>query len=419
MAEFIIKGSKKLNGTIQVLGAKNAALKMIAAAVLVKGKITLHNVPRILDIENMLEILRLSGAEVVHLNHTVTIDTTNLKNEDPSADLVEKLRASLVLIGPYLSRFGRLNVPRPGGCSIGKRPIDLHLKAFAKLGAKISHQDKFYHLRAEKLQGTVIDFPSVSVTATENVMMAAVLACGETIIKNPAKEPEIVDLANFLNQMGAKITGAGENEIKIEGVEELFPTEYTVMPDRIEAGTFVILAAVTGSELNITNCQPKDLNAFLAKISEVGVKTEIGKDYIKVLKSERKYLPISLKTDVHPGFPTDLQAPMGLLLTQASGESTIFETIWENRLGYLRQLEKMGAKIEIIDSEHAKIFGPTSLNGATINSLDLRAGATLLLAGLTAEGETIINHAENIDRGYERIEERLKSLGAAIERVQS
>ena len=425
MSKFQIQGPNRLSGEISVLGAKNVALKLIAATVLIKAKVTLTNMPEILDIQNMLEILEKNGANIKKNGHTITIDTTNLTDADPDSELMEKLRASIVYIGPYLARFGQVNVPRPGGCSIGSRSIEVHLDGFHQMGVEIVHRkdvndeksiDHLYHLSCHDLYGQNINLTKASCTATENIIMASVLIPGKTVINNAAREPQINDLANFLNSAGASITGAGTSEIEIIGTESLHGLEYEIMPDPIEAGTFVCLALATGSEIKVTNCKPDHLRPFLDKISEIGAEFEVGEDYILV-KPSVNLQPTNFETKVFPGFPTDLQAPMGLVLTQAKGESQIKESLFENRLGYLMELEKMGAKIKIKNNQEASIYGPTKLHGAEIASLDLRAGATVLLAGLAATGMTIIDNAEMIDRGYEKIEERLAKLGANIKRI--
>ena len=426
MSKFEIEGPNNLRGEIAVFGAKNVALKLIAASVLIPGKVILHNVPDIIDVTNMLEILKKAGAEISQSGHTLEIDTTNLSDSDPDPILMEKLRASVVYIGPYLSRFKKLNIPRPGGCSIGSRSIDVHLDAFRQLGAKVTHKnvtnsdnciDRLYHISCECFSGQTANLKEASCTATENILMAASLIPGQTIIKNAAKEPQITDLAKFLNRAGANISGAGNSEIIVKGVEKLHGLDFTVMPDPIEAGTFIALGIVTKSLLKVTHCHPEDLQPFLSKLTEIGVKFSTGEEYIQLEKVD-ELKSVNIETDIFPGFPTDLQAPIGLVLTQTEGTSQIKENLFENRLGYLNELAQMGANIEIQDCHTAKIIGPTKLTGAEIESLDLRAGATVLLAGLAAEGKTTINKAEIIDRGYEKIEERLAKLGAKIKRIQ-
>lgn len=426
MSKFIIEGPNSLKGEIEVYGAKNVALKLIAAAVLIKDEVVLNNVPDILDVQNMLEILKNAGAKVERRNHQLIINTSTLAQQDPDATLMEKLRASIVFIGPYIARFHEVNVPHPGGCSIGNRSIEVHLDGFRQLGVNIEHKkniadanctDKLYHFKSEELYGANINLLEASCTATENLIMAAVLASGKTIINNAAREPQIVDLANFLNNAGGAVTGAGTQTIEIIGTEKLHGLDYTIMPDPIEAGTFASLAVITKSRIKITKCVPEDLRVFLDKLSEIGVEFEVGEDYIEIINSEN-LKAANIETAVHPGFPTDLQAPIGLVLTQAQGESRINEALFENRLGYLSELQKMGAHIELVNKHEAIISGPTNLTGAKIDSLDLRAGATLILAGLSASGETQLENAEMIDRGYEKIEERLVKLGAKIRRVK-
>lgn len=418
MSKFEISGPNKLQGEIQVLGAKNAAMKMIAACVLITGKVTLENVPDILDIQIIIDILTNGGARIRREGHILEIDTTNLTDKNPDPNLVKKMRGSIVLIGPYLSRFGRISIPHPGGCVIGSRPIDIHLRAFRNLGAEVKESDNFYSLNISKIDGKNINFEKKSVTATENVILNTCLANGITKITNAAREPEIVDLVNFLNSCGAKIRGAGTETIIIKGVDKLVGTTYTVMPDRIEAGTFACLALVTKSALKIINCEPKHLQSFLDKLTQIGAQFEIGEDYLYIKESD-DLTASDIITHEYPGFATDLQAPIGLILTQCNGTSRIKENIHENRLNYLKELEKMGAKFDIISNNEAEIYGPATLHGAHIESLDLRAGATLILAGLAACGKTTILNAEIVDRGYENIENRLKKLGASIQRINS
>lgn len=418
MSKFIIENSKNLKGEIEVYGAKNAAMKIIAASVLISGEVTLENVPDISDVQRIIDILVKNGAKISRDGHTLKIDTTNLIDKSPDEKLVKKFRGSIVLIGPYLSRFGRISIPQPGGCLIGSRPIDTHLKAFEKVGAEVSCQDNFNHLSLGKNIGGEVVLKEASVTATENIIMSQVIGPQETLIKNAATEPQIADLINFLNKAGAKISGANTRTIKIQGVDKLNPISYRVMPDPFEAATFVCMAVVTNSEIKITNCNPNDLYPFLNVIKEIGVKFELGENYVLVQNSQN-LKSAKITTDIHPGFSTDMQASIGLILTQANGESYIHEKLFENRLGYLKELVEMGAKVEFISNQEAVITGPTLLHGRHIESLDLRAGATMILAGLAAVGQTIISDAEIVDRGYEKIETRLKRIGAKIERVDS
>lgn len=417
MSQFEISGNKKLEGEIPVYGAKNAAMKMIAAAVVIKNKVTLENVPDILDIQTIIDILVKDGAKITRHGHTIEIDTSVLGKDDPDTSLVEKMRGSVVLIGPYLARYGKITIPQPGGCSIGNRPIDTHLDAFRQLDVKITETDCGFIFRTNgKIKAGSVTLKEASVTATENILMTTVTAEGQTVINNAACEPEISDLIEFLNKAGAKITGTGTKVIKITGVNQLNKVNHQVIPDRIEAGTFVALAIVTKSPLKIINCHPKHLTAYLDKVKEMGVKLKCGKDSIEIEKIP-ELKPVNVQTAVYPGFATDLQAPMGLILTQADGKSKLEENLFENRFGYLDQLVKMGARVEFISNREAEITGPTHLVPASVEGLDLRAGATMILAGLVARGKSTILEAEIIDRGYEKIEERLKKVGARIQRV--
>lgn len=418
MSKFIIYNSKNLKGEIEVHGAKNAAMKMIAASILILGKVTLENVPDISDVQSIIDILVENGAEISRNNHTLEIDTTNLIDKNPNAILVKKFRGSIVLIGPYLSRFGKISIPQPGGCLIGSRPIDTHLDAFKKVGAKVICDNDFNHLNLTQNMGGQVTLKEASVTATENIIMSQAIGNQETLIENAATEPQIADLINFLNKAGAKISGAGTKNLKIQGVDKLNPVSYTVMPDPFEAATFICMAIVTNSEIKISNCNPKDLYPFLDVIDEIGVKFELGENYVLIHNSQN-LKSVKITTDIHPGFSTDMQASIGLVLTQAHGQSHIHEKLFENRLGYLKELVEMGAKVEFISNQEAMITGPTVLYGRRIESLDLRAGATMIMAGLAAEGKTIITNAEIVDRGYEKIETRLKRIGAKIERVDS
>lgn len=418
MSYFEIFGPNKLNGEIEVMGAKNAAMKIIAASVLIPDKIILENVPDILDINTIINILVQNGAEITRSNHTLDINTNNLLDENPNPKLVKKMRGSIVLVGPYLARYGKISIPQPGGCAIGARPIDIHLDAFKQFGVKIDEENGIFNFNLKDyLPARTIDLKGVSVTATENILMLAVTINGTTTINNAATEPEIQDLANFLVSAGAKISGIGTNQMVIEGVTQLNPINYKTCPDRIEAGTFAALSIVTKSPLKITNCNPHDLKSFLDKVAEIGVDFEIGDDFIQLKKFEN-LKAIHLETAPYPGFPTDLQAPMGLIMTQANGKSTISENIFENRLNYINELALMNVNAKILDAHRAEITGPNNLSGANIESLDLRAGATMILAGLIAHGKTTISNAEIVDRGYERIEERLQKIGAKIKRIK-
>lgn len=414
--KFIIQGGNKLKGEISVMGAKNAALKMIAASVLFNGEVVLNNVPDILDIRNLQNILEKNGAVFLRSGNQLKIDTSKLTNHDPDPVLVEKMRGSIVLIGPYLARFGQIGLPQPGGCAIGCRPIDIHLHVFKEFGVDIKKEENnFYQFKVEKLKAGKISFDKISVTATENAILAAVLTEGETEISHAACEPEITDLIKFLNRAGAKIDGEGTNNLKITGVEKLNKIEYTVMPDKIEAATFITLGLMTDSQITVNGLRIEDIQIFLDKLTEIGASFESGENFVKI-KNTQNLKAFEIETAVYPGFATDWQALMGLIATKTEGQSKINETIFENRLGYLKELQNMGANIEILNKHEALVNGPTSLKGAQIESLDLRAGATLVIAGLAANGKTIIEEAQIVDRGYEKIEERLQKLGAQITR---
>lgn len=418
MQSFIIKGPTKLKGTISASGSKNAALPIIAASILASGITTLKNVPDIVDIRNLLKILEGLGAKYTFENNIVKIDTTNISSYKPDPLLVKHLRASIVLMGSLLARFGKVEIPTPGGCFIGPRPIDVHLAGFEALGATIKINGDEYSLEAQHLKGCRFTLREMSVTATENILQAAVLAEGETELRLTATEPHVTDFCNFLVKMGAKIEGIGTNFLIIVGVKELKSVEYEIIPDQIEAGTFAILGAVGNGELTVKNFVSEHHDILLNEFSEMGVNFTLGKDQITVKQSGR-LKPVNIKTQVYPGFPTDLQAPFSILLTQADGKSEIFETLFEGRLNYLHELNKMGASTVISNPHQAKITGPTTpLHGTHISGLDLRAGATLIIASMIAEGTSEINGAEVIDRGYENIVEKLTSIGAKIERKE-
>lgn len=422
MAKFIITPKPTLGGEIAVLGAKNAAIKMIAASILIDGKTSLENVPDILDIQKIINILEKMGGKFRRLGHELEVDITTLRPDDPDPTLVAQIRASIVLVGPMLARFGRVRIPHPGGCTIGSRPIDLHLKAFQTLGVEVKvngpNYEFFYH--DENASSVVsVDFEKISVTATENVLLFASGLQREIIINNAAIEPEVLDLIEFLKKAGVDISQDGR-QIRIIGRKNLKTVRHRVVPDRIEAGTLAIMAAATKSSLKILNCNPDHLKSLLKKFQEMGIKFATGENFLYINDSPggSRIKAASISTTEYPGFPTDLQPPMGVLFTQAAGKSMIEENIFEHRLEYLKELQKMGAKIKILTAKKAEITGPTVLSGAKIESLDLRAGATLLIAALVANTKTEINHAENIDRGYEKIETRLEKIGAKIQRVR-
>ncbi len=416
MDKILIWGNTPLKGSVQIRGAKNAVLPLMAGALLASESCILYNVPCLHDVFTMDKILTQMGVEIEFTGRFMTIKTCSCINPYAPYDLVRKMRASFFVLGPLLARFGKAKVSLPGGCAIGTRPVDIHLKGLEKLGAKITLEEG-YVIAEGKLKGTDIylDFPSVG--ATENLIMASTLAEGITRIYNPAQEPEIVDLANFLNKLGAKITGAGTEVITIEGVKELGGCEHTVIPDRIEAGTFLIAGIATQGDVQVNSVIPEHLTTFLTKLSEVGAEIEVGKDYIRARASSDRLKPTSITTLPYPGFPTDLQAQMMALLSCADGTSIIKETIFENRFLHSAELCRMGANITL-EGNTAIIKGVEYLKGAPVMASDLRASAALIIAGLMAkEGETIISRVYHLDRGYERIEERLASLGAKIKRI--
>ena len=417
MAKYEIIGGKTLNGSVTISGAKNAAVAILPAAILVSGKCRNENVPDISDVRILLDILRDMGAEICQPEvGVVEIDSSNVKSTHPNPELVRKMRASYYLMGSLLSRFGQANVALPGGCNFASRPIDQHIKGFIALGADVEETDDYVNLKpgAEGLHGNRVSLDVVSVGATVNIMMAATLLPGQTVIENAAKEPHIVDLANFLNSMGAKVKGAGTDVIRIRGQQYLHGANYAVIPDQIETGTLMIAAAATRGDVVIHGCIPQHMEALTAKLLEMGVKVSDSDDAIRV-RTLGAHRAVNIKTQVYPGFPTDLQQPMSALLTTARGTSVIQETIFEQRLKHLNEIARMGARVRIVDSM-AIIEGVPQLYGAPVTCTDLRAGAALVVAGLMAKGVTEIYEPEYIDRGYEQIEAKLRSLGADIRR---
>ena len=414
MHKLIINGGNELNGEIKISGAKNSAVALIPAALLCDEKVVLTNIPDISDVDALEEILLYLDAKINRKSkNKIEIYSSEISNKPIKADLAKKLRASYYFMGALLGKYKHVEMSFPGGCSIGARPIDLHLKGFKALGANITGDDENIIIDADELTGTDIYLDFASVGATINIMFAAVKAKGTTIIKNAAKEPEIPNIADFLNKMGAKIKGAGTDMITIEGVDYLKSCEHNVLPDRIEAGTYIILGAACAKQLKVCNIVPKHIDSLLEKLKEMNVKLKIGKDYV-IVKESKKIKSTEIITLVYPGFPTDLQQVLASLMVKAKGESEIDETIWENRFLNLYELGKMGAKIEVNGSK-AYIEGPTKLIGTEVNATDLRAGAGLIVAALEAEGTTIINNADYILRGYENIVEKLRSIGADVE----
>lgn len=415
--KFLITGGQKLQGQIKVSGSKNAALPIIAASLLTDEPVELTNVPNIEDIATMEHILHFLGVETEFEDHTIKIHAKAVANLEIEHELVSKLRASILLLGPLLARNCEVRLAYPGGCVIGKRPVDAHLMALEELGAEILEDSDVLHIKCNKLIGKKFTMTEASVTATENAIMAAVLAKGDTVIRLAACEPHVQDLCNFLNSMGAKIDGIGTHKLKIKGVKKLKGTKYRITSDYLEAGTLVIAAVITGGSVDILDLNPNHLDIFWQKLREIGVLFELGENMVRVQPSPH-LKAIRLQTAVFPSFPTDLQAPFATLLTQAKGTSFIFETLFDGRLQYLYELEKMGLKPKILNPYQAEITGPTKLYGSSVASCDLRAGAAVVLAALVAEGQTEISNIYYIDRGYERLDEKLNSLGAKIERIK-
>ncbi len=425
MAKYIVKKSGPLHGEVQISGAKNAVLPLMAATLLNEEECVIRSVPDLKDVQVIKEILESLGSVIEETAPgEISITCKKITSTEAPFDLVSKMRASFLVMGPLLGREGVARIPLPGGCSIGARPIDLHLKGFRALGANIiMHEDgAFSYVEAAAGPNGLIgdriylDFPSVG--ATENIMMAAVLALGTTYIENAAEEPEIVDLANFLNKMGARIKGAGTDTIKIEGVKTLRPVKHTVIPDRIEAGTFMLAAAITRGNVRLTNVLPDHVKPIIAKLRECGVKIEEGDDYLDVMGDQGPLVSTDIKTLPYPGFPTDMQSPFMAFLTVCNGNSTVIETVFESRFMHVAQLNKMGASIETAGSR-AFVKGNSRLRGCEVMATDLRAGAAMVLAGLVAEGQTEISEIYHIERGYEKFIEKMSGLGADISRVDA
>jgi len=419
MDKLVIRGGTPLLGTVRISGAKNAALPAMAAALLTEEPVILENVPQVRDIETTRKLLSAMGAEVElgygRAQHRTTICARNLASPEASYELVKTMRASTLVLGPLIARCGRARVSLPGGCAIGARPIDLHIKGLERLGANIVQEHGYVEATARRLRGAEIVFDKITVTGTEDLLMAATLAEGETIMQNCAREPEVADLAALLNSMGAKIEGAGTSTIKIKGVTKLRGTKHRIIPDRIEAGTFIIAGALTSGDLNVQGCDPKHLTAILQKLEETGVKTVVKSDSVRVM-GDQPLKAADANTEEYPGFPTDMQAQYMALATQADGTSIVAENIFENRFMHAQELVRMGANIKI-EGRRAIVRGKSALSGATVLASDLRASASLVLAALVAEGETIIDRVYHIDRGYEHIEEKLKGISAKIRRV--
>lgn len=412
MSSYIIEGGRKLEGTVKISGSKNSSLPIIAATILNAGKTTLYNVPNIQDTQMMFKILETLGAKVEKKNGKVKIDTSKIEKFEIPPDLMHKMRSSVILAGALIGRYNRAIFSYPGGCDIGSRPIDLHLKSFEKLGIVVNQNHGSIECSAEEIKGEKInlDFPSVG--ATENAILASILAHGITTITNAAREPEIIDLQNFLNKMGAKVVGAGTDEIQIEGVKRLKDISYNIMPDRIEAGSFLCFAAATKGNVILENVNPSHIDPIINKLEEAECKINIDKSKIKIISS-KKLKSLDIKTMPYPGFPTDMQSIMVAMLTTAKGTSIMIENIFENRYKYTQELNRMGAKITI-EGKSAIIRGTRKLYGANVKATDLRGGAALVLAALTAKGKTEIDDIEYILRGYENLDEKLRNLGANI-----
>jgi UDP-N-acetylglucosamine 1-carboxyvinyltransferase len=420
MDKFVVRGGNPLLGTVKISGAKNAALPAMAAALLTDEQVILENIPQVRDIETERKLLAAMGAEVElgygRAQHRTTICCRGLsQNPEVSYELVKTMRASSLVLGPLVARVGFARVSMPGGCAIGARPIDLHIKGLERLGATITQEHGYIEARAERLRGNKIVFDRITVTGTEDLLMAAVLAEGETLMENCAREPEVVDLANLLVKMGAKIAGHGTSTIHVHGVSKLNGARHRIIPDRIEAATFILAGALTGGDLNVSGCDPSHLTALLQKLEEVGIKTRTNGDSVRVM-GDGPMKAVDMATEEYPGFPTDVQAQYMALCTQAEGTAIITENIFENRFMHALELVRMGANIKI-EGRRAIVRGKTTLSGAAVLASDLRASASLVLAALVAEGETIIDRVYHIDRGYERIEEKLRGVGAQMRRI--
>ena len=417
MSKIVIEGQHKLSGEIRIGGAKNSAVALIPAAILCDEELMIDNVPSISDIDALAHILSYLNVDVKREEHLIKIDNSKMKNCSIPCELASRLRASYYFMGALLGRYKKFQMCFPGGCSIGERPINLHLKGFEKLGAHIEEKDGNFTITADKLIGDDIFLDVPSVGATINIMLAAVKARGKTVIDNAAMEPEIVDVAEFLNCMGARIQGAGTPKIEIIGVDKLHSVQYSVVPDRIEAGTYVIIASLLGENLKISGLVPRHIESLTSKLEEAGVKLDIGKNYVRV-DQVGNYKAIDVKTVVYPGFPTDLQQPLVPFLTQCSGISHIEETIWENRFMNIPDTVKMGASIEVFDNHYATIYGKSKLVGKKVVATDLRGGASMVICGLIADGVTTISNIDHILRGYEDIINKLRNVGASIQVVE-
>ena len=420
MDKFVIRGGNPLVGTVRISGAKNSALPCMAAAILTDGEVTLENIPQVRDIETERRLLASMGAEVElgygRAQHRTVINCRTLSDPEAKYEIVKTMRASSLVLGPLLARMGVARVAMPGGCAIGGRPIDLHLKGLEKMGATIAQEHGYIEARAERLRGAHLVFDKITVTGTEDLLMAAVLAEGETLMENCAREPEVGDLAALLVAMGARIEGAGTSTIRVKGVSRMHGARHRINPDRIEAGTFLVAGAITGGDLIVANCNPSHLSAVIAKLEETGARVEmLGPETVRV-RSERNHRAADISTEEYPGFPTDMQAQYMALATQAEGVSMVKENIFENRFMHVQELVRMGAGIKV-DGRTATVRGPAKLSAAAVMCSDLRASASLVLAALVADGESILDRVYHMDRGYERFEEKLRGVGAQIRRM--
>ena len=417
MDKLLISGGARLEGEITISGAKNAALPILAGTLLTEDSVTVSNVPHLNDVTTTISLLQSMGSIVtIDDKLNVEVDSSDISERCAPYELVKTMRASILVLGPLVSRFGEADVSMPGGCAIGARPVNLHVSGLQAMGADVTVENGFIRARAERLKGAHIVFDIVTVTGTENLMMAAVLARGETILENAAREPEIIDLANFLNSMGAKISGAGSSTIRIEGVDEVGGTSYSVLPDRIETGTYLVAAAMTGGNVRLRKTSPDRLEAVLLKLAEAGASIDVGEDWIELDMKGLRPRAVDIRTSPYPAFPTDMQAQFCAMNAMADGVGTVTETIFENRFQHVLELQRMGADIRI-EGNMAISTGVEKLTAAPVMATDLRASAGLVLAGLAAEGETLVDRIYHVDRGYERIEEKLNQLGATIRRV--
>ncbi len=417
--KLLIQGGARLSGSVAISGAKNAALPILAGTLLASEPVTVRNVPHLKDVTTTLSLLQMMGVQVtVDEQLNVEVDARDVSRREAPYELVKTMRASILVLGPLVARFGEADVSLPGGCAIGARPVNLHVAGLQSMGAEVVVENGFIKARSERLQGAHIVFDTVTVTGTENLLMAAVLADGETVLENAAREPEVADLANFLIGMGADIEGAGTGTITIQGVETLGGTDYSVLPDRIETGTYLVAAAMTGGHIKLTNTSPDILEAVLIKLGEAGARIATGDDWIEIDMQGKRAHSVDIRTAPYPAFPTDMQAQFCALNAVADGIGTITETVFENRFQHVLELQRMGADIQL-EGNTAICTGIEKLTAAPVMATDLRASASLVLAGLAADGQTLVDRIYHVDRGYERIEEKLRQLGATIRRVPS